>query len=181
MYSRLVKRPHRSYQDLWLSEDPSVKRLFTELSQPAMPWGRLKEISGETGIPFKTLQDWRARLKENPAYKPAYIQKGYSLRVDWETEEEIASFFRENYIQKQRYCPAALVKGKIEQYVFEKHGEEFVAGRTYIKNFLKRHNLSLRTPHVRRPTAPDDKKVAEFLMDVECACEQFTDVFYLQR
>ena len=97
--------------------------------------------------------------------------------MDWETEEEIASFFRENYIQKQRYCPAALVKGKIEQYVFEKHGEEFVAGRTYIKNFLKRHNLSLRTPHVRRRTAPDDKKVAEFLMDVECACEQFTDDF----
>ena len=45
--------------------------------------------------------------------------------------------------------------------------ESFSAGRTLTVNFMKRHDLSLRTPHIKRRTEPNDEIVAEFLQDIE--------------
>ena len=175
VYHRLVKRPHGFYRSLWDSDDPEVQQLFAELAQITLPFGRLTQISNETGIPYKTLQDWRSNLLKDPSYTPGYPRKGISARVEREIEEEVANFLRREYIERNRYCPMALVKGRIEMLARERTGEDFTAGRTYLKGFLKRHGLSLRVPHVRRRTAPNDEKVAEFLLDVDAVREQFPE------
>ena len=175
VYHRLVKRPHGFYRSLWDSDDPEVQQLFAELADIRLPFGRLTQISDETGIPYKTLQDWRSHLLKDPAYTPRYPRRGISARVDYEIEEEVANFLRREYVERSRYCPMAVVKGRIEAAVRERTGEDFTAGRTYLKKFLKRHGLSLRVPHVRRRTAPDDEKVAEFLLDVDAVRDQFPE------
>ena len=174
-FPRFVKRPHGFYRSLWDSTDPNATRLFTELAKPELPFGRLQQISNETGIPYKTLQDWRGKLTTTPSYKPRYPRKGFSIKVPEEIEIEVAERLRREFIDKNRYCPKAVVKGRIEAAVRDEFGEDFTAGRTYIKKFLNRHNLSLRVPHVRRRTAPNDDKVAEFLLDYDAACCQLPD------
>ena len=174
-FPRLVKRAHGFYRSLWESSDPEIKRLFVELADSALPFGRLQQIANETGVPYKTLQDWRAKLIENPFYCPRYPQKGVSTRVSEEIEIEIAEWLRTEYIEKKRYCPASVVKTHIERAVRTKTGEDFTAGRTYVKKFMHRHRLSLRVPHVRRRTAPNDEKVAEFLLDMDVAFLQLPD------
>ena len=175
VYRRLVKRPHGFYRSLWDSDDPEVQHLFAELADIRLPFGRLRQISDDTGIPYKTLQDLRSHLLEDPAYTPQYPRRGISARVDYEIEEEVANLLRREYVERSRYCPMAVVKGRIEAAVRERTGEDFTAGRTYLKKFMKRHGLSLRVPHVRRRTAPDDEKVAEFLLNVDAVRDQFPE------
>ena len=74
-FPRLVKRAHGFYRSLWEPSDPEIKRLFVELASSSLAFGRLQHIANETGVPYKTLQDWRAKLIENPFYCHKYPQK----------------------------------------------------------------------------------------------------------
>ena len=59
MYPRLAKRIRRTYIDVFRVNEGAVERLRLELSGSCrLPWGRLRQISIETGINERTLEGW---------------------------------------------------------------------------------------------------------------------------
>ena len=169
-FPRLTKRVHRTYRNLWESEEEHIKSLFTELARAdRMPYGRMKTISDQTGIPQKTLDDWRRRLRNKEPVPPIYCRGSLPLKVTAEIEQEVAKGLSADFVQTQKFCPPIVLKVEIERRVEELTGAKIDAGRTFVKNFLQRQGLSMRSPHVQRRTKPDDEKVAQFLTEIYMA------------
>ena len=136
---------------------------------------RMQEIHAQTQIPVKTLENWRRRLRQEDGSPPVYGRSGQPLKISAEVEAQVADRIREEFIQEGRYCPKAVVKAKVEEHVAEITGSKIEAGRTFLDNFLDRQGLSMRMPHVRRRTLPDDDQVASFLADMDASQFQFPD------
>lgn len=175
-FPRLTKRIHRTYRNLWESEEEHIKSLFQELArEEKMPYGRMKAISEQTGIPQKTLEDWRRRLTNNESVPPLYCRGSLPLKVTVETEREVAKGLAADFVKPQKFCPPIVLKVEIERRVAELTGEKIDAGRTYVKNFLQRQGLSMRSPHVQRRAKPDDEKVAQFIEDIDLASAELPE------
>ena len=176
-YPRWGKRSKRNYEHLFASGDPKFQELRSELASHApLDSGRLEQIADQTRINFKTLEGWRTKLRENPDYVPHESHKGQAMRLGQEPEREVAQEIMTEYVSTQRPCPRSTVAQLLTKKGKEVTGDPyFVAGRTLVDNFLHRWHLSIRTPHTRRRTEPDDTKVASFVNDMQAAAEQFPD------
>ena len=174
-YPRLTKRPHENYDDLFINPIEDFRELIAELANPErLTPGRLLEISGQTGIKCKTLEEWRGKLKKDPNYRPEHGRKGRPLRLTPEMEHEVAKSIKEDYIDKQRLCPRAAVQALLTE-KGQEIDPDFSAGRTLVDKFLERSDYSMRMPHMERRTVPNDGVVASFVNSMEVAQMQWPD------
>ena len=73
MYGKMSKRYYCKYGHLWKGGSSDFQRLLSELrSKERLKRHRLREISEETGIGYKTLESWRRHLQEDPFWHPEY-------------------------------------------------------------------------------------------------------------
>ena len=174
MYQRLCKRPYTRFAWLWRDNSTEFQRLLTELaSKTRLKRGRLREISTETGIKYKTLDSWRRHLQQDPNWHPEYGHPTGPAILTEEEEAEVVDQLTRDYIDVQRFCPTYAVAHALTVQGQKTHGEQFQAGRTLVRNFLKRAKLSMRKPHLRRRSAPDDEAVSNFLGRVDLVTMQF--------
>ena len=92
--------------------------------------------------------------------------------VSWvipkEIEDEIYEQIFKEKIENKVYCKKHTIKkGTLEI------AKNFRAGYSWIIGFMKRYNLSLRSPHFRKRTTPNDIIVAKYLSDFNMALLQF--------
>ena len=173
-YSRLSKRSYKKHIYLWDENSDEFRCLRLELgSDGRLKRGRLREISQQTGIAYKTLESWRSRLRQDPSWEPEYGHAGVPRVLDEDTEASIAARLDAEYMSTNRYCPTAVIQSAIQDEGRRIHGNDFVAGRSLVRNFLTRNNLSMRRPHVKRRTAPDDSAISEFLARMDLVRMQF--------
>ena len=173
-YRRLAKRAYHKDLYLWINEDDDFTQLKLELSSDGkLPRGRLREISASTGINYKTLESWRRRWRTDPDWTPQYGRPEGPHVLSADTETAAEARLEDTYIQEHRLCPRAAVTRVLSEEGKKTLGPEFQAGRTLVENFLKRWNLSMRKPHLRRRTAPDDHAIGRFLLEMNLAQMQF--------
>ena len=173
-YKKMMKRDYHKYDYLWFNKKlEEFDELIAELRcQEHMQRNRLKTISSETGIPHRTLRDWRAKLQHNPDWKPTYGRPGpHALTV--EREKAVYESLTNEYLSEQRLCTRQVVAHKLTVEGRDLHGGDFEAGPKLVRSFLERHNLSLRKPHLKRRTEPDDTNVSAFLQRVDLVFCQF--------
>ena len=173
-YSKLKKRSYSKYLYLWQENNEGFQHLLLELgSDGRLRKGRLKEIAEETAIPYKTLESWRARLRTNSDWRPEYGHAGVPRVLSEETEDQVRQTLTENFIDANRFCPLSAVAHTLTLAGREVHGNDFTAGKKLVHNFLARQGLSLRKPHLKRRTDPNDSAVSEFLARIELVRMQF--------
>ena len=165
-YQCLIKRPHNVYK---FFKKPEAITLMSELAnQGRMPLGRLKEIANQTGIPYKTLETWRAKLRVDPNYFSEHGHKGIPRKISKEKEDQILTQLHEKFLQDGRYCPPRAIKS-----IAKVNFPDQNFGNKWLRCYMTRHNLSSRVPHIKRRTAPNDEHVAAFLNNMELVKMQF--------
>ena len=173
-YRRLIKRVYHKYLYLWNSDNDDFQQLKIELGRDGkLARGRLQEISASTGINYKTLESWRRRWRVNPDWEPQYGRPQGPHVLTADIEAAAAARLEQEYILERRLCPPAVVTRVLTEEGKKTLGPDFHAGRTLVGNFLKRWHLSMRKPHLRRRTAPDDERIGHFLLEMNLAQMQF--------
>ena len=170
----MSKRYYCKYGHLWKGGSSDFQRLLSELrSKERLKRHRLREISEETGIGYKTLESWRRHLQEDPFWHPEYGHPKGPVVFSREAEADVVEVLEREYLDVKRFCPRQVVTRALTVKGREAHGDQFHAGRTLVRNFMERANLSMRTPHLRRRTAHDDASVSSFLARIDLVLMQF--------
>ena len=140
--------------------------LAEELGAPGrLPRGYLQRISSETNVPLPTLKHWRKKILSglNPFKRKTHPSRALPKAIEDQIYEQIMA-----RIQQRKYTPRAYLR-KVAQDLGKPVRPGFKAGRKWMKGFLLRYKLSLRIPHLKRRTAPNDDVVSSFLADFEIA------------
>ena len=115
-YPRLVKRQYQEHRNVWRSSDPVIQNLFSELSSPErLRPGVIQQISAETGINYKTLESWRAKLKSGDFIYGETVpgaHKGLARKITPEIEDEIEKCLEEKFIEEDKICTRMMVGGQ---------------------------------------------------------------------
>ena len=166
-FPRVFTRKRHNYRKV-LSEEMK-ERLREALGPPSIRRGLIAEIQRQTGIPRACLTRWRALLLQGKdPWQPPHRRPHYGLPRETEDAIYDAVIAR---IEGQEYCPRALLRSIANQRG-RPVNPDFKAGRSWIKGFLRRYNLSLRVAHPRRRTAPNDAVLAAFLQELELATRE---------
>jgi hypothetical protein len=124
----------------------------------------------ETNISRHTLDGWRAKLEEDPNWRP-YANRNAHLRLLNDTEEEeLARVITTDFIECEKYCPSCCVLNLARQLWIEHHPNAVDMPKfsyKWLSRFLLQHRLSLRKGHAKRRSDPDDEIVAEFIADID--------------
>ena len=165
--TRKFLRPlHRKTSYRHRGTEEQKQRIIDKLQLPTrLVKGLLDELHAETNVPIGTLKDWRTKLRKgiNPFKRKPHPARSLPKDVEDEIYERIIS-----RIKQRKYTPRAYLR-KIAQDLGKPVRPCFQAGRRWMVNFLMRYKLSLRVPHFRRRTEPDDDIVSAFLADFEVA------------
>ena len=160
-------RKRHNYRKV-LSEDMK-ERLREALGPPSITRGLIAEIQRQTRIPRACLTRWRALLLQGKdPWQVPHRRPHYGLPR--ETEDAIYDALIAR-IDGHEYCPRALLRSLANHYGRQVN-PNFKAGRSWVKGFLRRYNLSLRVAHPRRRTAPNDAVLAAFLQELELATRE---------
>ena len=168
VYPQIARKPYRKYDHVWCSHDANCKALREELATHGpLDSGRLLEIAKSTKIPYKTLEYWRCKLRRNALWTPNQGRRGKARKLPCNVEAEVAEKLRNEFIRTQRLCPRQTVAVELSRAWKAAISPEFQAGRTLVSNFLKRQNLTMRKPHVKRRTKVNDSRVTEYLNELQ--------------
>ena len=140
--------------------------------QTRLPDGFMPHTMGLTEIPHGTLKGWRRKLAKDPTRD--LLKNGHSGRssvLDKDTERRIYDIVV-GEIRAHRCVTARRVQDIANNITAEKR-LQCKNGRTWLRGFLKRWNLSLRKAHLKRRPAPNDEIVAEFVENFELALFQY--------
>lgn len=168
-----ICRARRNNYELLLNPQ-TAEPLVAVLSQPdRLPSGLIDQIHNETGIPVSTLKKWRQKLLQgvNPfdytwRHRPVLLSEAIEEQIYQALLERIASGV---------CCPLRYLT-RVALEIGRQENASFQAGRSWVRGFLRRHELSIRRPHTRRRTAPNDDVVASFLQFVEVARMEIPEV-----
>ena len=168
---RVVREQRHNYENLL--DQNTQDKLISILGQAGrLPRGVYDQVHTATGIPLPNLKRWRRQILDgvNPfdhnwRHRPRLLPK--------ELEDQIFATLMER-ISQGIHCPRPYLR-RVALEIGRTHDEGFQAGRSWMKCFLKRYNLSFRKPHIRRRTKPNDPIVAEFLQMLEVARLEIPD------
>ena len=149
-------------------------QLIAELQTEAkMRPGRMTEIANSTGIPKRTLENWRSHLQKDHTWRPEHGHKGIPRKLDAKIEEAVAAELLEKFVDKQAYCSRTTVLQYLQRAADSAGIGYMNLGRKYVDGFLARNGLSLRAAHLKRRTAPDDTVIAQFVDRMGLVMNQF--------
>ena len=140
------------------------------LSQPGrLRRGVLQWLHNKTNVPVRTLKEWRSGLLDpnRPDYDPFKRSPHPPRALPKSIEDQIFQAVNQR-IQAKMYTPRAFVR-RIAQDLGKPVNPKFKAGRKWFRNFLHRYKLSLRIPHAKRRTTPNDEHLSGFLEEFEIA------------
>lgn len=127
----------------------------------------LKDMHEMTGIPRKSLRNWRERLQLNPSWRPWKKLTNKDKMILTEREEfDIFDEINSEFLEKDMFCPQRVLRGKCLKTFNDRNvdpNKNFVCSYGYMRNFRKRTSLSLRHPAYSRRPEPDDNEIAEFI------------------
>lgn len=171
-FQPLRPRQHTNYEKI--KDKKGMESVLAVLRSPQrLEQGTIKRIHNETKIPLDTLKTWRKKLILDPnATLFVHGAPGVAHVLDEDLERQIYEKIQNEYIFKKRYCPIIALQ-RIAKSVVGDLVPNFKANRTWAQYFMKRWGLSLRTPHVKRRTSPNDEIIAKFISDFEVALMQF--------
>ena len=170
---KLVQRQHRTHDKF--KNDPYFNQILTDLSgEQRLQRGTIIKIADDSGMNRETLRTWRKKLKRDQEYKPFHKKPkevGHVTTVNLPKEAmlELIRRLDEDYVSTQRYCPPNVVNQMGMSLAAEYGIAKFRASASWRKKLLKEAGLSIRKPHTKRRTEPNDNMVAKFLADVEAA------------
>jgi hypothetical protein len=171
-----------------------LEPVFNILSQPALPYGLIKALAKKMKVPRPTIADWRRLLLRDPGWRPG---SGYGHGRRLLTDEEemfIAETIRRDFIDQHKYCPPLLVsriarrlraRDQIEQEeaASDSSDDESLRPRpkrrkgvfahTWRERFLYENGFSIRRPHTRRRSVPNDECFAQFLANLEAIFDTY--------
>jgi DNA-binding transcriptional MerR regulator len=179
-----VRRLHRrcEYSQRVIELEP----VFNILSQPDVPYGLINALVKKMNVPKPTIKTWRRLLLRDPAWRPGSgYGKGRRLFTD-EEEMQLAATIRRDFIDQKKYCPPLHIsriarrlsaRDQIEQ---EEPESESCDDKSlppkrrpkafthkWRERFLREAGLSIRRPHTRRRSVPNDECFAQFLANLE--------------
>ena len=171
-FPRICRARRNNYERLLNPQ--TAEALTAVLSQTErLPSGLIEQIHNETGIPVSTLKKWRQKLLRgvNPfdyawRHRPVLLTDAIEDQIYQAVLERLASGV---------CCPVRFLT-RVALEIGRQENASFQAGRSWIRGFLRRHELSVRRPHTRRRTAPDDDAVAKFLQFIEVARMEIPEV-----
>jgi hypothetical protein len=94
----------------------------------------------------------------------------YLRLLDDSEEDELAHVIRTEFIEKEKYCPSCCILNMARRLWIQNHQEETGVPQFsyhWLARFLASHHLSLRKPHIKRRSDPDDDSVCAFLAEIE--------------
>ena len=134
-------------------------------------------MASQTGINYKTLEFWRHNLRLNPSWTPeSHGHKGVPRKLTPDIEAIAAERLKSEFVDQQRLCPRLTVKAVLEE-TSRAQGSDITVGRTLLDNFMRRNELSMRTSHLKRRTAPNDEVVARFTERMDLVRAEFDPDF----
>lgn len=119
---------------------------------------------------MRTLEDWRTNLKKDDDWRPYSNRNAHRLLLTDDEEAELAQVIRTEFIATDTYCPSCRVFLMAKNLWLKNRPDANDTPQfsyTWFTRFLSQHGLSLRKPHVKRRTEPDDEVVADFLADMD--------------
>jgi hypothetical protein len=188
--------PSRRVRADYSSRVMELEPTFRVLSLPELPYGTIPALAKASNIPRPTLRHWRERLRQDESWRPGERYGETSRLLTDEEETQLADTIRRDYIAQHKYCPPKLVArlGKrarhrrdLDEWDGEddssessddseegkKHRHRGQFTHTWRTRFMHQHGFSLRRPHVRRRSKPDDEFLAQFLTNTQMAIEQY--------
>ena len=170
MFQNVRPKQHTNYSRIKNIRD--LEPIYDALRVPyRLPKGTYQTISNQSHVPISTLKKWRKKLLENDKINHVHGAPNVSHVLPKEIEDKIYEQIFKEKIENKIYCNKYTIKKKALD--IAKDYPKFKAGHSWIIGFMKRYNLSLRSPHVRRRTAPNDTIVSKFLSDFDVALLQF--------
>ena len=166
------KRMHRTYTEPQIR--PQIEKVLAALRPEKLQWGLMIAIHQDTEIPQGTLADWHKRLQTRPNWAPWKADVKGRQTLSPAIEANIKAYIKDNYIDTGRPCTSNVVKNLARDAFAAADStsigrERFAASNKWEQGFLKRANLSLRTPSVDRRGVISEEYAAYFLMRVEAA------------
>ena len=169
----LLPRQHTNYDCLPKGRRENLEAILDLLkSTSKLENGTIKKIHEETKIPLGTIKTWRRKLLANPnATVIIHGARGISRILDKEIEDQIYKKIMSDYILQKRYCSLLAIQ-TISKQIIGDTIPNFKGSRTWAQGFLKRHGLSIRSPHVKRRSEYNDDIISKFVAEFDVALMQ---------
>jgi transposase len=160
-------------------ETEAVFNVFTTLPPSQYT---IQEISDRTGIPRRTLSNWRKQVKQQNDWRPTARRFHSNSRLlDDATELQIATFLRGTFISQGRDLSVNALRQQILMLVHDlvstgklpESKLHFKCSTTYMTRFLRRNGLSFRRGRPSRRPALDDDECFEFLVEFHVSLMSF--------
>jgi hypothetical protein len=157
---------------------PEVRAiLLKQVGIGRINWDKLVQQIG--GHPKETLRFWYYQLKKDPTWEPSRVRCGQKNRVlQPGLTEQIWNRINTEYLQKHylftdEHCREIALEEveKFNKSASPKSRIQFRASRNWVRKFREEHEVSLRTPHLRRRQKPDIKSIQVFSNELDQAME----------
>lgn len=170
---RFIQHEHQKH-DKFVGLDKFQTLLQTLAGEERMTRGAMDILAEQTGIKKNTLRTWRFKLKSDPGYQPLHSKpRPGRAALPPHVVKKIISILDRDYISQNRYLPPLAFRQLVIRIAREAGITQFKASRVWRDKFLRDHGLSIRKPHLRRRTAPDDLKISTFLDLVDTCKVQY--------
>jgi hypothetical protein len=174
VFSRIVKRPHRVYNK------EEIEPILDYLTQEKIPWGAIAKIAYDSGIPHQTLSDWRKVRTTQGSENWFPLLEGHpNMRVFSQTQEQglkdyiTTNMINSGYGPERSDIQRVASNAYSAQSIGEFRRDRFCASSTFTSSFMKRWNLSLRTPHAERRAHIDEDQVEMFTSRLNSASSDY--------
>ncbi|OHS93796.1 hypothetical protein TRFO_13773 [Tritrichomonas foetus] len=157
------RRPYIQYTKIVKKLEP----IFF-LMQVKLRHGEYRRISKTTGIPYTTILSWKNKILKDNNWRPNKVNFNISKRVFTDDEEiQLINMIQTEYLDKNIFFSDSDFKYKALNYYYQTLNKgiddsEFLCSPTFIADFKKRHEISLRKPHLKRRPDISQIKINEF-------------------
>lgn len=150
------------------AKERKLETIFDILKEKGGTYGVVAALAKKTGYSHQTLYRWRCQLRLNPAWRPYRCHYGQHRRAFTDLEElELVGRIKDEYLDKGLFYSDQDFIYDAQAFfaeVIQRPGDRaslnmnFQCTHTFVREFRKRHAMSLRRPTLkRRPTVTKEQ------------------------
>jgi hypothetical protein len=137
-------------------------------------WKPIHQQIGQS-VPLETIKTWFKQLQKNAKWRPDKMKCGLRNKaMGPELDNIVITRIKKDWLQKRLLftddqCKVIAIEEFDKADNDMKFQRNFTASRRWSGKFREDHDIGLRSPHLRRRTAPDPEEVQRFLLQVQNA------------
>jgi hypothetical protein len=135
-------------------------------------WEPIHQKIGKS-VPLETIKTWFKQLQKNDKWRPDKMKCGLRNKaMGPELDNIVMTRIKTDWLEKlllftDDQCKVIAVEEFDKADNDMKFQRNFTASRRWSAKFREDHDIGLRSPHLRRRTAPDPEEVLRFLLQVQ--------------